>query len=305
MRVAAFDLGSNCLKLTIGEGTGLNDLRVLEEHAVFTRISQGLEQSGELSEPAMERTLSALAALQARCQAHEVEATRCVATAGLRGPANAQDFLDRARSALGLSIEIIDGDTEAALSFRASAQSFGPGPVAVFDPGGRSTEIILGVGPRIEAKVSMSLGSVAATERFLPSECPSDQELERLRTFIRATLDAQAPSIPAEATMVGVSGTVVALLGHGLGIDRMDQLLPDVEARVLTSSMIAASLEKLRRLPVQDRLWGDVIPEGRADVIVAGAALVQATMDHYGRSELRVSNRGVRYGVIAEMLSGR
>lgn len=300
MKLAACDLGSNSLKLTAVELTPEGFVTLFED-AIVTRIGEGLDATGVLGEAPMARTLAALEERVRTVRALGVDQIRCVATAGMRGAANADLFMERVLAQTGVRIELIDGLREAELAFVSPAADYGPGPVLVMDPGGRSTELVFGTPSRIEARVSLEFGGVRLTERFLPSDPPTDLEVERCAAHIREALERQAPRPSPGYTMVGVSGTVMSLLGLQLGIDSMRTLVETSEGHPLARESVERSYEALRRQTAAERRRGTIIPEGRADVIVAGAQIVLETMRFYGQDELRATHRGVRYGLLQEM----
>lgn len=301
MAFAALDFGSNTLKITVAEPAPGGGLRIVEERTAVTRIGEGLDGTGRLLEPAMARTLEGLAALVEVARAHGVVDIRCVGTAGLRGAANAPVFLAEVERKLGLRVEIIDGLREAELAFRAPAEAYGPGPVVVLDVGGRSTEIVAGAGRRIDGRVSLEIGSVRLTERFIAHDPPEASELAALRAHLDAVLGA-APPVPADARLVGVSGTVLSLMGVALDLDDMQATVDRGSGQVLSLEQVRAACEDLRKKTTPERVRGTVIPPGRADVIVAGALIVIATLEHYKRPGLIVSNAGVRFGLLYELL---
>ncbi len=302
MKLAAIDLGSNTLKYTLAEMTGAGGIAVLDQRAEITRIGQDLDKNGYLLDAAMNRTFEALRSMVEAARGDGASKIACVATAGMRGASNAQDFLKRAADELDLEVEIIGGLREAELAFTAPARTHGEGPLLVFDVGGRSTEIIYGSQDGIEARVSMEIGAVRLTERFLPSDPPIPAEVQALQGFVRETLQ-DAPAAPASTPIVGVSGTVMSLLGLQMGTDNMTDVVAEGEGQTLNLEQTRTIFEDLCTKPAQDRIYGSVIPKGRADVIVAGAAIVLATMKHYGVQGMTVSNRGVRFGLLFEMAS--
>jgi exopolyphosphatase/guanosine-5'-triphosphate,3'-diphosphate pyrophosphatase len=151
--VAALDLGSNTLKLTVATSRVDGALVVLHEDAEITRIGEGLDKNGRLLDAARARTLAALTRMLAEARNKGATEVRAVGTAGLRGAANAEEFLNDVERATGVRVEIIHGLREAELAFKAPAMAFGPGPVVVMDLGGRSTELIAGQGQHIEGRV--------------------------------------------------------------------------------------------------------------------------------------------------------
>lgn len=331
MRIAAIDLGSNTVKLSVAdvnhsptprESGTLNTLgapheldakdapvdpiTIIEERAAVTRIGERLDVTGHLQPEAIERTLSALRQFAERARALGVDKLGCVGTAGLRGAANAPSFLERVETETGIRIEIIDGLREAGLSFHAAATAYGPGEILVLDVGGRSTELILGSGAGIEGRVSMEIGSVRLTERFVRNDPPHLDELDNVRRAVRSAL-SKAPAIPSNSTnqpsLIGVSGTIMSVMGVALDLDDMRQAVAEGEGQTLRLATIQAIFEDLRRKTTPERVRGTVIPEGRADVIVSGIAIMLEVLAHYGLDAMRASNRGVRYGLLQELAS--
>ena len=300
MILAAIDLGSNSVKITVLEAATTAGPQVLFEDAQITRISEGAETTGALHPQAIERTLAALRVMVGQARDLGAQQIRCVATAGLRGVDNAAVFVERARSEVGLTVEIIDGDQEAELAFAAPASRYGPGPLVVIDPGGRSTEVVTGDGASIHAKVSLPLGGVRLTERFLLDDPPSPRQLRACEAHIDEVLKS-APEAPPGARMVGLSGTVVALYGHHHQRRDIVEVIREAEGQPLSEAAVDDAVLALSRRPAADRVLGTVIGPGRADVIVAGAMIARGVLRRYSMEALTVSNLGVRYGVLTAM----
>lgn len=300
MKLAAIDLGSNTLKYTLAETDPQGSLQVLAQDAQITRIGQDLDKNGYLLDEAMERTFTVLKSMVESARAQGAEKLACVATAGMRGAKNAQQFLDRARDELQLDVEIIHGLREAELSFKAPSAAYGEGALLVFDVGGRSTEIIFGSREGIESRVSLEMGGVRLTERFLPTDPPQPEDLDALFEHVRGVLSA-APQAPAGTRMVGVSGTILSLMGVQLDLQDLGEAVEQGEGKALKLSEVQRIFDELKQCTSAQRIRGSVIPEGRADVIVAGTAITLAVMAHYGLDEMIVSNRGVRFGLLFEM----
>lgn len=328
MRVAAFDLGSNSLKLLVVERAPDGSTRRLHEEEIITRISEGVEESGRLSDGAIERTLAALVDRARLCRGLGVHRCRCVATAGLRGAAGREGFVERARLEAGVNVDIIDGDAEAALAFRASER--GDGPRLVVDVGGRSTELAYGEGAVPTATVSLPLGGVRLTERFLATDPPNPEDLATLAAHVDHVLHRNVPQQQARGApsiekpwfpsarsgpaskeagghdaipVVGVSGTVVALAGLAMDEHDLSKVLDRAEGLRLSRQTIETQLQALASRPAIDRVRGNLIPAGRADVIVAGVLIVHAVLTFFGADELRVCpSAGVGWGVALELL---
>jgi exopolyphosphatase/guanosine-5'-triphosphate,3'-diphosphate pyrophosphatase len=300
VKLAAIDLGSNTLKYTLAEIDSAGGLAVLDQDAEITRIGQDLDKNGYLLDAAMDRTFDALRTMVESARTNGASKIACVATAGMRGASNAPDFLRRAKDELALTVEIIGGLREAELAFKAPAAAHGEGPLLVFDVGGRSTEIIYGTWDGIQDRVSLEIGAVRLTERFLASDPPTLEQVQALQAYVRQALKA-APTAPSTTPIIGVSGTVMSLLGLQMGIQDMGRVVSDGEGQTLSLESANQIFQDLRAKPAKARISGSVVPAGRADVIVAGAAIVLATMAHYGVPGMTVSNRGVRFGLLFEM----
>jgi exopolyphosphatase/guanosine-5'-triphosphate,3'-diphosphate pyrophosphatase len=311
MKLATIDIGTNTTLLLVAEGTHAGDVRVLEEAAEITRLGRGIGKDGGLGAQGLERTLEVLRAYAARIQHHGAR-VHAIGTEALRRAPNAQDFLGPAAAILGSPIEVIDGDREAALTFRAAVTSFpelGPRPFVVIDIGGGSTEVIVaqpggpGEEPASRSAVSLSLGSVRLTERFVKHDPPQPAEIDA----INAELAAQLRDLPARAAdgqrfqLCGTAGTVTTLAAMALGLESYD---PD---RVHGFRLERAALERqLQRLAganqaERERMAG--LDPRRADVIFAGACILQAFVQRLDAPAVLVNDRGIRWGLLYEALA--
>lgn len=308
-RVAAIDIGSNGLKLTLLERVAPGSVHRLHEEEVITRVSEGLERSGRLDPAAIERTLAALADRVAFARGLGATRVGCVATAGLRGAEGREVFLSRARAEAGVEVRVIDGEEEAALAFAASALGTGGARRLAVDVGGRSTELALGVGTAPDAVASLPLGGVRLTERFLDGDPPTPDSLAALRAHVRAVLDAELPSprfpvrLPGEVPLVGLSGTVLALVGLALSEASLGKVVARAEGFVLDRSLVAELGARLAQVPAKDRVLGDVIPPGRADVVVAGVLLIEGILDRFEAEHLHVGTGSVGVGLGLRLLA--
>ena len=190
-------------------------VEVLAERAEITRLGRGIGTTGVLGSAGIAATLDVLRDY-ARIAREHGATIAAIGTEGLRRAKNARDFLDPAREILGGDVEVIDGEREAALTFRAVAESFpaetGEGSVAVIDIGGGSTEIIVAERGAVRLRTSLQIGSVRLTERHVHSDPPRDEEIAAVRAEIAAALAPVAElSSAAHTHLVGVAGTVTSL----------------------------------------------------------------------------------------------
>jgi exopolyphosphatase/guanosine-5'-triphosphate,3'-diphosphate pyrophosphatase len=291
------------------------------ERATITRLGQGVDQTRQLAPAAVERTLACLRAYGEEVRRAEVAHVALVGTSALRDVAGAQAFLDEASRLVGAPLEVISGAREAELTFRGSLSGLDvDGPVRVFDIGGGSTEIIAGTAgadgrAHITLAHSYDVGSVRLTERHVRTDPPTSAELEAVRADIRSTWRAPAaPSWGAEPrpgdssdaptaptpTIVGVAGTVTTLAALALRLESYD---PErVHGATLLSAEVESLAQKLAALPLAERQKLPGLEPRRADVIVAGALLCAEVLQLLGAHALRVSDRGVRWGLLEELL---
>jgi len=307
-RFAAIDVGTNTVLLLVAERRGPGFVAVVER-ARITRLGRGVDASGALEPAAIAETAAALADFAAEARALGARAIACVATSAARDARNGADFFAASREAAGLAPEVISGEEEARLVYRSAWRDFGLGggpglpaglPLAVLDVGGGSTEFTWGDGPVARGRQSLQLGAVRLTERHPAGDPIGPAGLQALRRAAAAGLAGlgklQGIAELAGSRLVGVAGTVTTLAAvtqalpvydaervHGsqLGLDEID---------ALTERMAALTLERRKRLPGME--------PRRADVIVAGGAIVAEVMRRTGFSTLTVSDRGVRWGLL-------
>jgi exopolyphosphatase/guanosine-5'-triphosphate,3'-diphosphate pyrophosphatase len=312
-RAAAIDVGTNSVLLTIAVATP-EGLLTEVERATITRLGEGVDRTRRLSPSAEERTLACLEAYAELLAERNVDAVALVGTSALRDAAGGEHFIRRAREIVGTELEVISGRREAELTFRGSVSGLSvEGPVTVYDIGGGSTEIIHGFfGPRsdagassrgrvvrIDAATSLDVGSVRLTERHVTNDPPSETELDAVREDVRGELAALAP-LPPHSKLIGVAGTVTTLAA-------LDQKLDPYDAeRVHGSALSASALERLVAelavLPLSVRQTLPGLEPRRADVIVAGSVLTLEILRWAGARETLVSDRGVRWGLLEELL---
>ncbi|MHB1845629.1 MAG: Ppx/GppA phosphatase family protein [Deltaproteobacteria bacterium] len=297
MRLAAIDVGTNSVLLTVADARG-GALEPVCERAEITRLGQGVDATGRLSEAGLARTVEVLARFAEEARALGAERLGCVATSAARDASNGGDFLNRVR-ALGLDPEIISGDREAALVFRAaSAEPFGRGPLCVLDIGGGSTEIVYGEGAEISFHSSLQLGSVRLTERLVHGDPPTPHEKLQVAQAIEAGLSAIPPPPPG-CRLVGVAGTLTTLSTLAQGLPAYDAAR--VHGAVLSLADLSALSARLWSMEVASRRKLPGLQPLRADVLPVGASIALGVLFRLRLPELTVSDRGVRWGLLREL----
>jgi exopolyphosphatase/guanosine-5'-triphosphate,3'-diphosphate pyrophosphatase len=303
MRVAAIDIGTNSTLLLVAERRGTALVPVLER-ATITRLGRGVDRTRTLDAAAVEDTLACLGGYAEEIRRAGATRVDAVGTSAMRDAAGGEAFRRRAGELLGREPRVISGDEEAELTFAGALAGLGlDGPVIVFDLGGGSTEIIRGRAGAVDVReraVSLDIGSVRLTERHLHGDPPSAAEIAAVRADARAGLAGLGAGWTG-APVVGVAGTVTTLAAYALAVAPYDA------ARVHGARLGAATVHRvaaaLARLSLAERRVLPAIEPKRADVIVAGATIVEEVLAWAGVPELVVSDRGVRWGLAQRLAS--
>ncbi len=300
--VAAIDCGTNSTRLLVTAPDGAT----LERRMIVTRLGEGVDRTGELAAAAIDRTLVVLAEYRGLIDAHGVVRVRATATSAARDAANAAVFFDATTEVRGVRPELIAGEEEGRLAYRGATAELdqGDGPFLVVDLGGGSTELVAGdaTGGGAPTVVSLDVGCVRVTERFLRSDPPSVAELVAARGFVAGVVDAALARLPAlgvPGRMVGVAGTISTLVALEIGLDRYDS--ERVHLVRISRAAVEGWLETLSRETAEQRRSRAAIEPGRADVIVGGIAVLAEVMARLRHDELVHSERDILDGIAAEL----
>lgn len=312
---AALDLGTNNCRLLVARPTRPG-FRVVDAFSRIVRLGEGLAASGVLSEQAMSRAIDALKVCADKIAARRIAGGRYVATEACRQAANCQAFLARVRDEIGIEIEIISSSEEARLVVSGCAPLLNPRiPYAiVFDIGGGSTEIVWlrlwgeedRRWPQILGSVSLPFGVVTLTDRFGGSEVsPATyramvaETIAALAPFERAS-DIQRRVRTGRVQMLGSSGTVTTLAGIHLALPRYTRAL--VDGSVLTFEQISTVSAHLAGLDLAGRAANPCVGRERADLVLSGCAILDAICATWPVGRLRVADRGVREGILFDLM---
>ena len=301
MRVAGIDCGTNTIKLLIGD---LPDVEVREVRMV--RLGQDLDRTGRLADEALARAFAAIEEYAGLVRAHDVppDRVRFVATSASRDASNADVFVAGVRERLGVEPEVVSGAEEAALSFDGAVRNLRTPPaepVLVVDIGGGSTELILGTSAP-EAAHSMDIGSVRLHERHLHSDPPTTAEVAAFVADVDAHLDACPVDPAAAATVVGVAGTVTQLGAVLLDLPAYDRTA--VDQLVVPVGQVHELVDRLVAMTVAERRALPSMHPGRADVIGAGALILDRVLRRSGAAELVVSEADILDGIAWSLVEG-
>lgn len=305
MKVATIDIGTNTVLLLVAETRG-DELVASEELAIITRLGEGVDKTRTLAPAAVERTRAALAQCKEIVGRHHVERIGVVGTSALRDAGGSSVLFDEVHRMFGVPLAVIAGVREAKLAFAGATQGLAlpQGDAAiVFDIGGGSTEIVAGTigGESLDHDESFDIGSVRLTERLVCTDPPSVDDLQSLRETIARTLST-LPRLPRTRAPIGVAGTVTTLAAISRRMTTYAGSL--VHGMQLTRHEVERVVAELAAMPLASREQVPGLEPKRADVIVAGGLIVLGILDALGAPELIVSDRGVRWGLAAELSHG-
>jgi exopolyphosphatase/guanosine-5'-triphosphate,3'-diphosphate pyrophosphatase len=301
--IASVDLGTNSTRVLVGRWTGAG-LEVLDRRNTITRLGQDVGASGRLAPEAVARTLDCLRGYREILDRHRVERVRVAATSASRDAANRDEFFDAVEALIGTRPELLSGDEEGRLSFTGATAELDPagGPFLVVDIGGGSTEFIVGT-DRVEGVMSVDIGCVRLTEKFLHHDPPQPEELSACISLTDAYLDDVVREIPAAAearTLVGLAGTVTTVAAVEIGLETYDR--DRIHHFHLTHEAAEDVFRTLATESRADRIHNPGLEEARADVIVGGCCVLVALFRRLGFDEMIVSEADILDGLALSLL---
>jgi exopolyphosphatase/guanosine-5'-triphosphate,3'-diphosphate pyrophosphatase len=298
-RYAVIDVGTNSVKFHLGERRDDGSWMTVVDRAEITRLGEGLEERGEIGPEAIERTVTAIAGMADEARRLGALAIAAVGTEGLRMARNGAAAKDRIGERTGVRIEVLPGQDEGRLAYLAVKEGLGlgEGSLVVFDTGGGSSQFTFGHGPRVDDRFSVPVGAVAYTERFrLDAEVSTE------------VLGEALAAISGDLSHVDGRGTPDALVGMGGAMTNMTAVMLElatydpeaVQGAVLSRAEVDRQIELYRSRDADARRSIVGLQPKRADVILAGSCIVRTVMDKLGQESLRVSDHGLRHGVLVD-----
>ena len=317
---AALDLGTNNCRLLIAQPTRPGQFRVVDAFSRIVRLGEGLGASGRLSPEAMDRSIEALRVCAAKLKTRDIRKTRLIATEATRAAENGAAFLERVLSETGLELEIITRETEARLAVSGCSSLVGRDAksVVLFDIGGGSSEIaVIRIGENRSSRLanhithwtSLPVGVVTLSERH-GGEHVTPQSFEAMVVEVEGMLAKfDCPEIhvpgnvgdPGDFHLIGTSGTVTTLAGVHLDLPRYDRR--KVDGLWLSDDEVSAMQARLLSWDFTARAANPCIGPDRADLVLAGCAILEAIRRRWPSQRMRVADRGLREGLLTDMMA--
>jgi len=310
---AALDLGTNNCRLLIARPQG-NGFAVVDAFSRIVRLGEGLASSGRLSDAAIERTIAALRVCAEKLKRRNVALARSVATEACRQAANGAEFIERVYRETGIALDIITAEEEARLAVLGCHALLEPGegPALVFDIGGGSTELVLvdthGRVPAILDWHSAPWGVVSLTEAAGGGEEPATREetYRRMRGMVAESFAPFATRLrppPGTRRLLGTSGTVTTLASVHLGLECYDRA--QIDGLIMPAPAMREVSVRIAGMSMRERAKVPCIGQERADLVVAGCAILETILDLWPAERLGIADRGIREGILRRLMHGR
>ena len=300
-RKAIIDVGTNSIKFCLAEETGNGSYNVLKDANDIARLGEGLKETGLIGPEPLERNAQSVANFAAEAKAAGADEVVAVGTMALRTAKNAAAFIARVKELCGVELKVLSGEEEAQNSYVAVMSGISgaaDADLVTMDTGGGSTEFVFGTAGKIVRKFSLNVGAVRFTEKYLSQMPVAPEKLAEAQTEIKKELSEGGVSGPVKF-LVGMGGTVTSMASVKHKMAKYD---PDViQGSKLTLDDINAQIADYAAKTLDQRREIVGLQPKRADVILAGACIVRAVMELTGVSELTVSDRGLRHGLMYEL----
>ena len=307
---AALDLGTNNCRLLVAYPVG-DSFRVIDSFSRIIRLGEGVSTTGYISEAAIERAIAALSICRDKINARNAQRTRLIATEACRAAVNADHFQERVFQETGIRLEVINRETEASLAVVGCSPLIDPHShgAILFDIGGGSTELVRierrpneSTAPQIKAWMSIPLGVVTLAERFGGRDVTPQsyaRMVEEVAVHVAPFASEHAVDL-SNMHLLGTSGTVTTLAGIHLNLARYDRRR--IDGIWLNEAELTATVRRLLAMSYQERANNQCISAERADLVLAGCAILDAIRAAFPLPRLRVADRGLREGMLVEMM---
>jgi len=307
-RLAAIDIGSNSIRLIVAEAFADGSYRVLDDEKEVTRLGSGVGSLGRMSDDGIDRTTRAIDRMRRIAEGYNVDILRAVATSATRESSNGDELIERIARDARVRVEVISAEEEAWLAYRSVSSAFDLSSMtmATVDIGGGSTELVLASAGAVERIDTLDLGAVKITERFGGPVASSTSRYGEMCGWLDSFMARHVSDLPAPIQLlIGTGGTVTTLGAMALNRDRKN---PDARAPIaavqgfeVKRSALASILDEVRTVDIAARLSIPGLGTDRADIVVAGLAILRALMRRLKAKRVRVHEGGIRDGLLLTM----
>ncbi len=295
-KYAILDIGTNSIKFFLFSINNEKSTTIIDTNNI-SRLGEGLLKTGIISDEAMDRNIEALREFMKSAEEENVKEITAVGTMCLRTAKNSDVFLAKVKDELGLTIKVIPGEEEARLSYLAVLSTIGntDNNVVVFDTGGGSTEFIFGKGTNLNNRISLNLGAVHPTEEFLISDPVTDDEVKKMQDFMIDFFSRKITDKRADH-LIGIGGTVTSM---GAVMHKMVKYDPKIiQGSQMSLEEVKKQITLYKNKTIEERKQIPGLQPKRADVILAGAGIINTIMQLFDISSFTISDRGLRHGLM-------
>lgn len=302
MKVGTIDIGTNSMRLLIADYEN-NKIKNRKKYINTTRIGQGVDKEGYITEEALERNLKALKDFSDKCVQEKCEKVYCMGTSALRDSKNGQYFVDRAKELTNIDVKIICGQEESNLGFMGvleGTEGNKKDDILVMDIGGGSTEFIVGNEDGIKFSKSENVGALRMTEKFITTDPISDEEFNNMTKFIEDTISSTLEKLKSMhiSKLVGIGGAITSLsaINQQLEVYSMEK----VHNSVVTKKELEKILQNLKNMTLNDKKTIKGLQPKRADIITAGVKILHIVMENLEFEEIMISEYDNLEGLICQ-----
>ncbi len=303
-RLAAIDIGTNSVRCIIVETDNSGRFRVLDDEKATVRLGEGIAREGAISQGGWQRTMEALSRMKKIIDGYGVIGIEAVATSAVRQAANGAAFVKAVAEDIGVIIDIISGEEEAELAVLSALHNFDMEGTryALIDIGGGSVEVVTALGSHIDEIYSLDLGAVVLTERFITTDPVDQKEYLRLRRHIRKSLKVALSLEEIQVqSLLGSGGTMTSIAAMVMAMRKEE--FGSVHGYEVFRSEVVHLLAMLLRKDLKERKALPGLHPDRADIIIAGVAVVDELMALFKANLLKINERGIREGLILKGLN--
>ena len=302
MKIGTIDIGTNSMRLLIADYKN-NKIENRKKYINITRIGQGVDDKGYITEEALERNLNALKEFADKCIEEKCEKVYCMGTSALRDSKNGQDFVNRAKELTNIDVKIICGEEESNLGFMGVLEGAGGDKsnyILVLDIGGGSTEFIVGNEDGIKFCKSENVGALRMTEKFITTDPISDEEFNKMSDFIEKTISSTLDKIKGMhvSKLVGIGGAITSLsaMNQQLEVYSMEK----VHNSVVTKKDLEKILQNLKKMTLSDKKTIKGLQPKRADIITSGVKILHIVMEKLEIEKIMISEYDNLEGLICQ-----